>query len=187
MNIPQIRMESQFARISIEQTKPVQEIEQPPASVAIEQPPANLEIEQIPGKLTIDQSQAWEEMDLKSVFKRSAEYAQQGYQAWLDGMVRVSQQGDELMRIEHGGDPLVSQAIENSENPPYEFNVGWIPSPFSVKIDYEPGTVNIRAQANKPIIEATPNKPIHRYTPGKVNIYLAQRNELSIQFVNTKA
>ncbi len=187
MNIPQIRMESRFARIGIEQMKPVQEIEQPPASLTMRQPPADLEIEQNFGKLTIDQSQAWEEMDMKSVFKRSAEHAQQGYQDWLDGMARVSQQGDELMRIEHGGNPLASQAIENSENPPYEFNIGWIPSPFSIKIGYERGTVNIRAQANKPVIEATPNKPIHRYTPGKVNIYLAQRNELSIHFVNTKA
>lgn len=187
MNIPQIRMESQFARIGIEQTKPVQEIEQPPAQLSIEQPPADLEIEQIPAKLTIDQTEAWEDMDLKTVFKRTEEFAQLGYESWLEGMARVSEQGDELMRIENGGDPIVRQAIENSEQPQYEFNVGWIPSPFSVNIHYEPGEVRIRAKANEPIIDATQNKPIHRYTPGKVNIYVAQHNKLSISFVNTKA
>lgn len=186
MNVPQIRMESQFAKIGIEQVKPVQELEQPPADLSIQQPKADLEIEQIPAKLTIDQSQAWEDMDLKSVLTRSREYAEQGYQDWFEGVGRVAQQGDELMRIENGGDPIVEQAIVNSENPPYEFNVGWIPSPFSVKIHFEPGGVNIRAKANKPMIEATPNKPIHNYIPGKVNVYVAQYNHLSIQFVNTK-
>lgn len=187
MNLPQLRMESQFARIGIEHTESVQEIEQPPAQLSIEQPPADLDIEQIPGKLTIDQTKAWEDMDLKSAFKRSEEFAQLGYEGWLEGMGRISAQGDELMRIENDGDPIVSQAIENSEQPEHEFNVGWIPSPFSVDIRYEPGEVRIRAEARKPMIEATQNRPIHRYTPGDVNIYLAQPNTLSISVVNTQA
>lgn len=187
MNIPQIRMESQFARIGIKQDKPIQEIEQPPAELSIEQPSANLEIEQISGKLTIDQTEAWEDMDIKSIFKRTEEFAQLGYDSWLEGMGRISEQGDELMRIENGGDPIVEQAIENSKLPEFEFNVGWIPSPFSVKIHYEPGEARIRATVNKPIIHATPNQPIHRYTPGKVNVYVAQHHTLSISFVNSKA
>ncbi len=186
MNMPKIRMESQFAKIGMERINPVQELEQPRAEMTIQQPHADLEIERIPGKLTIDQTEAWEAMELKSVFKWAEEFAERGYESWLEGMARISRQGDELMRIENDGDPIVEQAIENSEDPYAEFNVGWIPPPFSVKIHYEPGEVNIRAKANKPLIEAVPNPPIHRYTPGKVRIYLRQQHDLHIYVVNTK-
>lgn len=187
MNIPQIRIESQMAKIGIEQTKPIQEIEQPPADLSIQQPKADLEIEQIPAKLTIDQTKAWEDMDIKSIMKRNEEFAQFGREAALEAIGRISREGDELMRIEYDDNPIARHALENSEKPQFEFNVGWIPSAFSVKIDYIPEELNIRVQPNKPIIEAKPNKPIHRYTPGKVNIYVLQYPSLKISFVNTKA
>ncbi|PWA12626.1 hypothetical protein DCC39_05230 [Pueribacillus theae] len=186
MNIPQIRMESKFARIGIAHEPPVQEMEQPKAELSIQQPPAELTIERIPGKLTIDQVQAWEEMNLKSPFRLTEEFAQTGYHDWLNGMGRIAEQGDELMRIENGGNPIADQAKENSENPLYEFNIGWIPSPFSVKINYTPGKIEIQSKVNKPIIEANPNKPVHRYRPGKVNIYVERLNSLAIDFVNRK-
>ena len=47
MNIPQIRMESTFARIGIGRKKPVQKMEQPKAIQTIEQPKADLQIQTI--------------------------------------------------------------------------------------------------------------------------------------------
>jgi len=186
MNIPQIRIESQMAKIGIEQTKPIQEIEQPPADLSIRQPKAELTIEQKLAKLTIDQTKAWEDMDIKSIVRRNEEFAELGREAALEATGRISREGDELMRIENHDNPIVRHAIENSEKPQFEFNVGWIPSAFSVKIDYIPAELNIRVQPKKPIIEATPNKPIHRYTPGKVHIYMLQYPSLKISFVDTK-
>ncbi|MBS2771205.1 DUF6470 family protein [Anoxybacteroides rupiense] len=186
MQLPQIRLQSTVARISIATTPPVQEIEQPPAELEIRQPPAQLQIETTPGKLTIDQTKAWEDMDLKHIFRRIEEFAEQGYQDWLAGMARLSEQGDELMRIEDGGNPIADQARENSEPPMYEFNIGWIPSLFSVKTNYEPAKVHIDVQARRPMIQAKPNPPLLRYTPGKVEIDLAQRPTLKIDVVNLK-
>jgi hypothetical protein len=186
MNLPQIRIESKFAKIAIETTPPVQEIEQPPAELDLQQPPAEIKIEKTPSKLTIDQTKAWEDMDLKHIFRRIEEFAQQGYEDWLEGMARVSRQGDELMRIEDGGNPIAEQAKENSEDPMYEFNVGWVPSHFSVKTNYEPAKVHIDVKVNKPINNTKINKPIINYTPGKVTTELAQRNSLKVDFVNLK-
>jgi hypothetical protein len=186
MNLPQIRLESTFAKIAIETTPPMLEIEQPPAELDLQQPPAEMKIETTPAKLTIDQTKAWEDMDLKHIFRRIEEFAQQGYEDWLEGMARVSRQGDELMRIEDGGDPIAEQAKENSEDPMYEFNVGWVPSHFSVKTNYEPAKVHIDVEVNKPIIKTKINKPIINYTPGKVTINLAERNSLKSDFVNLK-
>jgi hypothetical protein len=187
MQLPQIRLQSTFAKIAIETTPPVQEIEQPPAELDLQQPPAEITIETTPSKLTIDQTKAWEDMDLKHIFRRIEEFAQQGYEDWLEGIARVSRQGDELMRIEDGGNPIAEQAKENGEDPIYDFNIGWIPSLFSVKTNFEPAKVHIDVKVNKPINNTKINKPIINYTPGKVTIDLAQRNSLKIDFVNLRS
>lgn len=90
------------------------------------------------------------------------------------------------MRIEDGGNPLAEQAKENSEDPIYDFNIGWIPSLFSVKTNFEPAKVHIDVKVQQPIIRAKINKPMIHYTPGKVTMDLGQRNSLKIDFVNLK-
>ncbi len=186
MQLPQIRLQSTFAKIAIETTPPVQEIEQPPAELDLQQPPAEMKIETTPSKLTIDQTKAWEDMDLKHIFRRIEEFAQKGYEDWLEGIARVSRQGDELMRIEDGGNPIADQAKENSEDPIYDFNIGWVPSLFSVKTNFEPSKVHIDVNVNKPMNNTKINKPIINYTPGKVTTEIAQRNSLKIDFVNLR-
>lgn len=183
MRIPQLRMEATFAKLAIS-TEPAQlEITQPPAEMTIEQPKPELEINVLRPRLTIDQSQAWADMDLKHIFRRIEEAAQEGYESWLAYLANTSQQGDELMKIENGGDVIAEQAQANSEDPPLEFNVGFVPSPFSVKIDYEPGKLLMDWKIHKPLIDVKPHPPIIHYKQGAVHIDLAQRNSLHIDVV----
>ncbi|OMF61482.1 hypothetical protein BK139_06470 [Paenibacillus sp. FSL R5-0490] len=184
MNVPQIRLESNFIKMGLTIEKPVQEIEQPPAAQSIQQPKAILEIETIPGKLTIDQTKAREDVDLKSVGRRIEEFAQNGYQDWLKGLERRAAQGTELMKIENGGNPIAYQAKGNSEGPPLQFNIGWVPSHNSVRIQYEPAKVNIEAQPQKPKIDVEIRKPVHNYTPGKVSTEIIEKNSLSVDFIS---
>ena len=53
-----------------------------------------MEISVTPGKLTIDQTQAWEELDRKHVFKRIEEAAQQGHEDVMEGIARTAEEGD---------------------------------------------------------------------------------------------
>ncbi|MGE1162803.1 DUF6470 family protein [Peribacillus simplex] len=184
MQIPQIRLQSTSMKIGLNIEQPVQQIEQKAADQSIEQPQAILEIRTAPGKLTIDQSQAREDMDLKSLSKRVEEFARQGYQDWLAGMARRAQQGTELRHIEKGGNALAEQARQNSKGPEKQFNLGWIPSHFSVKLDYQPAQVEIEATAQKPIIDARINRPNHTYTPGSADVEILQENALDIDFIN---
>jgi hypothetical protein len=186
MKIPQLRLESTFIRLGLNIEKPVQEIQQPQAIQSIEQPQAKLEIETTPGKLTIDQTKAREDVDLKSLSVRVAEFAQNGYQDWLSGLGRRAAEGSELMKIENGGNPIPGQAKANSEGPEKQFNIGWLPSHFSVKLQYEPAQVNINATPQKPIISAETQKPIHHYTPGKVTPQVLEKNSLTIDFVSNE-
>jgi hypothetical protein len=184
MNIPQIRLESNFIRMGLNIEKPIQEIQQPPAVQSIQQPKAILEIETIPGKLTLDQTKAREDVDLKSIGRRIEEFAQNGYQDWLKGLERRAVQGTELMKIENGGNPIAYQAKENSEGAPKQFNIGWIPSRNSVKIQYEPAKVNIEAIPQKPKIDVEIRKPVHNYKQGKVSTEILEKNSLNIDFIN---
>ncbi|MFB5282822.1 DUF6470 family protein [Peribacillus sp. Hz7] len=180
----QIRMQSTFIQTGLQIEDPVQRIEQPKAIQSIEQPKAIVNMETTPGKLTIDQTEAWEQMDIKHISKRTAEYAQEGKQKLLEGIARRSRQGDEMMHIERGGNVIKAHAKENSERPPKQFNIGWIPSPFSVKMHYQQAKLNIEAQAQKPIIDVQVQKPIHDYTPGDVKVNVIRENSLDIDFVN---
>ena len=184
MQIPQIRLQTNPMKIGLNIEQPVQQIEQKAAVQSIQQPQAIMEIQTTPGKLTIDQSQAREDMDLKSLSRRVDEFAQQGYQDWLAGMARRAQQGTELRHIEKGGNALAEQARKNSKGPEMQFNLGWIPSHFSVKLDYQPAEVKIEATAQKPIIDAQVNRVNHTYTQGSVNVEILQKNALDIDFIN---
>ncbi|MFE1243048.1 DUF6470 family protein [Fictibacillus sp. NPDC058756] len=183
MNFPQLRMESTFGQIGLTSQKPIQEIEQLPAELTITQPKAEMNIERTPGKLTIDQTQAWEDMDLKPILRRIEEFAQNGYQDWLSGMARRSQEGDDLMKIENGGNPIAEHAMMNCESQMYDFNIGFVPSSFSVKINYHPIDLRIDWKTHKPEIDVKINKPRHDYTPGVVRSEMRQWPSLKIEVI----
>ncbi|MCJ7843293.1 DUF6470 family protein [Lederbergia sp. NSJ-179] len=183
MRIPQIQMESQQAKIAIQTVAARQSIQQPKADVRIEQPQAEMKMRTTPGKLTIDQSQAWEEMNLKSTFKAVKENAVKGNQKVMEGIARVAQEGDEMIEIQNGQNAFVEQAKRHANPPLPEANITWIPSPLAVKSHYEPGRVEIQFQPKKPRIDAAIRKPIMNYSPGDVQIQLAQRNNLKIDLV----
>jgi hypothetical protein len=186
MQFPQIRLQSTFAQTEINIYKSKLEIEQPKADLSIQQLSADLDIQRTPSRLTIDQTKAREDLDLKHISRRIEEAAQRGYQDWLSGLARVSQDGDELMMIENGGHPIAEQAKRNSESPMLEFNIGWIPSAGGVKIDYAPGKVDINWKINRPIIESSLNKPVINYKPGKAEVTLKNHASLKIEFENLR-
>ncbi|CQR46399.1 hypothetical protein BN1058_00657 [Paraliobacillus sp. PM-2] len=182
MRFPQIRLQSQAAQLAIKQTAAQQTIRQPKAEQTIQQPKAKLNIETKPSKLTIDQSEAWADLGFKSVRRVTAEAFQQGKEAAMEATARRIRQGEEMMKIENGGNPIASQAIENGFDQMKRFNIGWIPSSGSVKVNYRPAEVVIDIQAQKPIIETKTKDPMTTYEPGKVDVTLAQKNNLQIDF-----
>ncbi|MEQ6377582.1 DUF6470 family protein [Bacillaceae bacterium S4-13-56] len=184
MKLPQVRLESQMAQIQIQLTSASQTTQQPNTTQTIRQPEAEIRIEKTPSKLTIDQTQAWNDMDLKSVKKRIEDAAQLGKQKVMEGVARRVRQGEELMEIENGGNVLQRQASENGHRPEKQFNIGWIPSHFSVRIDYQPSKVNINVKTQQPIIENRASKPIINYQPGSIETSLKQQANLEIDFEN---
>lgn len=184
MQVPQIRMQSQFAQIELETIPGKQSIEQPKADVSIEQPRGELSIQRKPGKLRIDQTKAWEDMNLHSAMRSRDLFAQEGLQAADEGTGRRASEGMEMMRIEKEGAPIVSQAEQRSTKPMKTLGIEFIPSTFSVDIEYEPAELNIDFERRAPQISIQKNDPIHEYERGNVDIRLKQLQQLDIDFVN---
>ncbi|WP_227394291.1 DUF6470 family protein [Jeotgalibacillus aurantiacus] len=184
MQIPQIQIETTQAKIGMRSPKGEQSIQQPHAELDLQQKPAKLSIETTKGWLTIDQTEAWASMDIKPISRRIREWAAEGNQDVLKGMARAASEGDELMRIENGGDAIKSIAKRNYEGPPPSFNIGFVPPPFSVKMNYQPGTTDIQFTQGDFINNSRARKPIINYTPREVEIHMRQLNSIRFSTVN---
>src|SRR5690606_5465295 len=135
------------------------------------------------GKLTIDQTQAWQEMDIKSIFTRVRENAHRGQRLLLEGIARVSSEGDELAGLRFGGNDYIKQAKRRPNTTTDDFNIKWIPSTAAVKVHYTPGKTDIQFNTHEPVIHAQTHKPSISFKQNDVDISLRQRNSLKIDFV----
>jgi hypothetical protein len=184
MQFAQIRLQSNPSTISLKTTQPVQSIEQSKVVLDIKQPPAEMNIERRPSFLSIDQSEARADMDLKSIGRRVSDAKDQGYQDWLSGLSRVAQEGDDLAHIERGGHPIAEHAKQNSQSQIYDYNIAFVPSAGSVKIDYDPGDLSIDWTVHKPENNSYVQPANISYTPGSVQVNLEKYASLKIDFEN---
>ncbi|MYL70007.1 hypothetical protein GLW00_04050 [Halobacillus litoralis] len=181
MNIPKLQMQSTPGRIGLRINKPEQTIKQHQVEQSIQQPKADMKIEQKPGKLTIDQTKAWHNLDLKNVLVRTEELVGIARDLWMEGLARVSREGDELMRIENGGNPIATQAKRNSVFD-FTFSPGGRPTYELIQMNYQPGKAKIDIQRREPMIENKIREPEHHYRPGNVNVSMEQMPDLKIDW-----
>jgi len=186
LRLPQIQIHTTDAKIELEISKPQQYIEQPRATQSIEQPAAILEIHTTRGVLQIDSSQARRDIGMIGPIESSANYAEEGKQGVLEGIARRAREGRQLMeKAGKGQGRTTIQNIAKQNHGPHRvpFNIKFVPSVGSVKIDFTPGTTDINIEQRKPIIDAKVNKPIIDYTPGNVTSTMVQRPEVNIDVV----
>jgi len=138
LNFPQVKINRRDAKIGLNTQNAQLTMKQPNADVSIQQPKADQNIRQHPPKLTIDQSNAWSNLGLKNVFERTRDTAQHGKQAHHKGLARMAREGDELMRIENGGNPIVAQAKRNA-GWDFDYKPGGMPVYDLVSLNYEAG------------------------------------------------
>src|SRR5699024_12618597 len=109
-------------------------------------------------KLSIDQSKAFAEANLKSALKWNKDIAASGRQHASSGTARRARQGNQLIDIHKGANALVALAKENDNPPDKMMGIKYIHSPFSVKVHYETGNIDIRAHKNTTQIDAQKKK-----------------------------
>ncbi|WP_107947422.1 DUF6470 family protein [Lysinibacillus parviboronicapiens] len=186
MRLPQIQIRTTDAQIDLSISKPQQYIKQPKATQHIEQPAAILDINTTRGVLRVDSSQARRDLGLIGPIESTANYAERGKQEAQQGMARRVKEGRVMMENagkDQGRATIQNIAKQNHGPHRVQFNIKFVPSIGSVKIDYTPGTTDVNIQRREPKIDAQVNKPIHEYTPGKVTGTLIQRPDVDIDVI----
>lgn len=179
----QFRITHVWPRIEINTIPAQQWLEQIPARIEITTQPTKTEMVGEPFRVEINQYPCFAETGLKNVFDLTRDEAERAKQLVLEGIGRRAEEGDELAAIEHKGNPLAEQAEAVTNPPPAEFNIAFMPQSRpeitvsgGKKLLIEPGKVEISFR---------PGQVIHDYQPGKVEIYLAQKPELQIEFIGS--
>lgn len=180
LNIPQLQITTTRGVLGLQTTQGTQEIEQPRAILSQQQPAAILEISTTRPKLSLDTTEVRADLDLKSVFKRTEEFAQLGIQEGIEGITRRAEQGRELMDITNGRNVIKQQAIENGSRPMKSLGIKFVPNPLKLQMSIQPGTLDINAEPQKPINEVIIQKPIYRYTPSKLTAQMEQWPSIQI-------
>lgn len=184
LNVPQIQIATTDIKMQYSTKPPVQKIQQPHASQRIEQPAAILEINTSRGQLKIDSSQARRDLGQVGPIEATKNAAQQADQTRLQGISRRVSEGRQMMLGAgkgQGAGTIKQIAIQNhGPKRPGPYNIKFVPSIGSVKIDYTPGKTDVNIEAQQAKIENKVNKPIHDYTPGKVSGTMVQRPDVQI-------
>ncbi|MEK5071475.1 DUF6470 family protein [Sporosarcina sp. FSL K6-1508] len=180
MNIPQLQIQTTKGILGLQMTKPSQEIEQPRATLSQQQPAAILEISTTRPQLSLDTTEARADVDMKSVFRRSNEYAQLGKQGAMEGIARRAQEGRQLVKIGNGGNAIAAIAKQNTTPSPAPLGIRFVGNRSQIQMAIQPGTLNIQATPQKSINDVQINKPIHNYTQGKVTGQMEQYPSIQI-------
>ncbi|MEK3994148.1 DUF6470 family protein [Psychrobacillus sp. FSL K6-2365] len=180
MEIPQLQITSTRGVLGLRTTPGIQEIEQPRAILTQQQPAAILEISTTSPELLLDTTEVRADLDLKSVFKRTEEFAELGFQEGMEGIARRAEQGRELMDIGNGKNVIKEHAIENGSRHMKSLGIKFIPNPLKLQMSIQPGSLDINVEPQKPINEVKIQKPVYRYTPSKLTAQMEQWPSIQI-------
>ena len=180
LRLPQVQIRTTDALIGIQTRQAQLNIRQPHADLHIEQPHAELNTTTKQPRLSIDQTEAWRDMGIMSALDKTKQSTGEARQKWLEGISRMSQEGNQLMSIDRGVD--IAQVAKQKTTPHLPMpNITYIPKSFtSIKISYEPGEVTHNHQANKPVIRANAKNVEGNYEPYDIQIYLRQQPNIEI-------
>lgn len=187
MKIDQIQIQTTDAKLALNISKPIQQIEQPRAKQYIEQPAATLEMHSTPSKLLIDSSQAYRDLGFLTA-KESVDYnAQKGKEDVMEGIARRASEGDQMMNISKDSENAIQNiAASIALLPPSQMAITWKPSVGAVKIYYEAGSLDINIQQHKPKIDVQIGKVVHDYTPARVEGVMEQYPSVQITVIKAK-
>lgn len=186
MRIPRMEITHQQIQLDMKIIPAKQRIEQRPADLQIEQPAAILEISTTKPTLDINLDQFWADLGFKKTSVLIEEAASRGHEEVMNGIARRAQEGRRLMLSAgkgQGAQPIQSIAKEkHGPKRPGPINIKFIPSYQSVKLRYDPGSVDIQVQPQKPKIDVAIQKPVHEYTKGKTQFDVLQYPSIKIDW-----
>lgn len=183
MNIGSIRITQTYGRIGIRQYPAKINIEQNLPNADIMQHKAELKIENILPKVYIDQSECFAELGIKTALRLTKDFYDESLRAGLESISKIAQEGERLMRIEDGGDPIIEIAEESMYEELCEINVDIAPK-SRPQIEVREGKAEIEVKPMPPIINwAVYPKANIDATRHKVDIYMEVWPDIKFEYV----
>lgn len=172
-----IGIQTRNAKLDMKTTKPVLELKTEQAKV---------QIETTKPQIQIDQKQCFSESGLKGIFELNAENAASSVSEMYASVGRIAEQGNEMTRIESGGNAIADQAYYNAyEQFNKDFNMGTMPK-SRPKISLIRGTVSLSVKGGTVSGNFKKGEVESNYSAGKVEIYALQQKEFKMRFEPTK-
>ena len=184
MQLPQIHISQQSAKVHTQTEQGFLQMRQQSAAVSINTTPADIGMHTEHARIYIDQRQAFNDANLKHIFKRIEEYAAKGHREALRGIARRASDGDRMAAIHINSNPFVEFAKRGKGQLP-NTNIDFIPKYGSVKFSHKPGKTTLNVRPHQVNIDVQPQRPQVEYSPSKVKTYLAQKNHIQFEVTGT--
>lgn len=176
-----IRIHKVDAQISINSTPARQRINQPAADFNMHTEHAKVEIKNEQVKVKIDQQQCFNESGLMDYKALTADAAQRGQQAVLEGIGRIAEEGNMLAAIENKFD-VVAEIAFNNTTMPADYNVTAMPG-SRPDIQFVGGTVDIEVHEGRVTFNNWPNRPKIDADWGSIEFSMKQKPSISFEYV----
>src|SRR5699024_2788374 len=122
--------------------------------------------------------------DLKGPLRRNRESVSKAHQNVMEYIAKTAKQGEQLKKIEHGGNALANIARQNGERKQYSYNYATVPSSTSkVKFNYVPSELQVNIDWSDPTIRVRKNEPEIHIPKWQTNAYLSQKNAIHFSVV----
>jgi len=177
INIPKLNITQVPNKIGINIKEPEYEINQTKPETSIEKGKGKQQISQKNARVNVDNYPARYDLGYRNYKDFMKDFAQEGKQSMLSQIKKYANQGDQLMRIENGGKPIISQAKQENKPSQKEIALRWKRGP---KISVRENSLDINYSPQKVKSNLSRGEVSSNLNWGKVSTYLEQKADLEI-------
>lgn len=136
-------------------------------------------------RIHIDTTELRSSMNLKSVFRSTADAAEEGMQAAMEATSQIAEEGNALMNIQDGMD--VATLIQNEAMDQYQSSLDSITTAIPsvpADISWDPGQLSIQYNADKLAFDwRTSDKVEKSFTPAKIDFLVKQYAHIEFKYL----
>lgn len=183
MDLPRLTITQRPNILGVEIKKPKMSLETERSTLDIKQKTGDLQIKKDMVKVDVDSYPARYDLGIKNSADMVKEMAQQGREASLTAVGRYVRQGDQLMKLENGGKPLIRQVKEALNSDRKEIGYRWKRGP---KISVKSSKLQMKYKPNYPAVKYKLGDVRGNLDWGKVKISLARGEKFDIEVTGNR-
>lgn len=173
----QLEINQSFAKIGMDIKEPELKLSKSKGEMSLDKGPGEQSIKKKDSKVNIDNYPAEYDLGYRNYKDFMKDFSQKGKKTALSQIAKYANEGDQLMRIESGGDPIVFQAKENSKSIEKDIGIRWKRGP-SISVSKDQLDINYNPKNLKG--NYTESNVSSELNWGRVNTYLKQKANLEI-------